>query len=268
MRARLVGTRLVAVAALAALGGGFAAASVPSQMASAADGSTGSSVVKVPTFTLPLTKVGQVNLSSVAQSERTTPVASQRQGSAISKSAVEVSSARYREVDNAIHSHALKGRPVNKPNPATRPLSTMNVPGETGSAPWAGSSRPEPTGGGPRAARPGFVRRRWLRHGVHQQRPCHLQRVRRATGRSGRFASAFLQPTTDFFSDPRCYYDAPTKRWFFQEFIVGAFNSSGKLITPSTQFEAVSNTADPTSTYTVYSWNTTRRGDPGLPLLR
>ena len=60
-------------------------------------------------------------------------------------------------------------------------------------------------------------------------------------------ATAFLQPTTDFFSDPRCYYDAPTKRWFFQEFIVGSFNASGQLVTPSTQFEAVSNTADPTT---------------------
>ena len=70
-------------------------------------------------------------------------------------------------------------------------------------------------------------------------------------------APAFLQPTTDFFSDPRCYYDAPTKRWFYQEFVVGT--------TTATQFEAVSNTQDPTGTYTVYSWDTTDASTPGCP---
>jgi len=78
-------------------------------------------------------------------------------------------------------------------------------------------------------------------------------------------ASAFLQPTTDFFSDPRCYYDAPTKTWFFQEFIVGSFNSSGQLVTPSTEFEAVSDTPDPTGTYTIYSWDTSDASTPGCP---
>ena len=70
-------------------------------------------------------------------------------------------------------------------------------------------------------------------------------------------ATAFLQPTTDFFSDPRCYYDAPTQRWFYQEFVVGA--------TTATQFEAVSNTQDPTGTYTVYSWDTTDASTAGCP---
>jgi len=69
--------------------------------------------------------------------------------------------------------------------------------------------------------------------------------------------SVFAQPTTDFFSDPRCYYDAPTKRWFVQEFIVGTVNSAGQQVTPSVQFEAVSNTQDPTGSYTVFSWDTT-----------
>jgi hypothetical protein len=49
-------------------------------------------------------------------------------------------------------------------------------------------------------------------------------------------APAFRQPTSDFFSDPRCYYDASTQRWFYQEFIVGVVNSRGQLVTPSTQF--------------------------------
>jgi hypothetical protein len=78
-------------------------------------------------------------------------------------------------------------------------------------------------------------------------------------------ATAFRQPTSGFFSDPRCYYDAPTQRWFFREFIVGAFNSRGKLVTPSTEFEAVSNTPDPTSTYTIWSWDTSDASTPGCP---
>jgi hypothetical protein len=70
-------------------------------------------------------------------------------------------------------------------------------------------------------------------------------------------AQAFNQPLSDFFSDPRCYYDAPTKRWFYQEFVVGT--------TTSTQFEAVSNTQDPTGSYTVYSWDTTDASTAGCP---
>ena len=31
----------------------------------------------------------------------------------------------------------------------------------------------------------------------------------------------FLQPSTAFLSDPRCYYDAATQRWFMNEFVVG-----------------------------------------------
>ena len=72
-------------------------------------------------------------------------------------------------------------------------------------------------------------------------------------------ASAFRQPTTDFFSNPRCYYDTPTKHWLFQEFIVGT------ATTPSTQFEAISKTADPTGTHTVYSWDTNDTSTAGCP---
>ena len=41
-------------------------------------------------------------------------------------------------------------------------------------------------------------------------------------------SNAFLQPASAFLSDPRCYYDAATKHWFFQEFVVGTVNSSGQ----------------------------------------
>jgi hypothetical protein len=60
----------------------------------------------------------------------------------------------------------------------------------------------------------------------------------------------FNQPSTAFLSDPRCYYDASTQRWFFTEFVVGS-------PAPSTQFIAVSQTADPLGKYEVFGIDTT-----------
>ena len=71
----------------------------------------------------------------------------------------------------------------------------------------------------------------------------------------------FLQPSTAFLSDPRCYYDAATQRWFMNEFVVG--NASGTV--PSIQFLAVSNTSDPLGTWSVWQWTTTDPNTPGCP---
>lgn len=65
----------------------------------------------------------------------------------------------------------------------------------------------------------------------------------------------FAQPSTAFMSDPRCYYDAPTHRWFFAMFDVG--NPA-----PSTQFLAVSTSADPLGTYEVFAYDTTDANNP------
>jgi hypothetical protein len=65
----------------------------------------------------------------------------------------------------------------------------------------------------------------------------------------------FDQPSTAFLSDPRCYYDASTQRWFFTEFVVG--NPA-----PSTQFIAVSQTADPLGKYEVFGIDTTDADNP------
>jgi hypothetical protein len=62
----------------------------------------------------------------------------------------------------------------------------------------------------------------------------------------------FDQPSTTFLSDPRCYYDASSGRWFFTEFVVGV---------PSTQFVAVSQTSDPLGNYTVFGIDTTDAGN-------
>ena len=66
-------------------------------------------------------------------------------------------------------------------------------------------------------------------------------------------------------SDPRCYYDAATRHWFYQEFVVGTVNASGQEVTPSIQFLAVSLTSDPTGSYDVWSFDTTDSSTTGCP---
>ena len=63
-----------------------------------------------------------------------------------------------------------------------------------------------------------------------------------------------LQPSA-FLSDPRCYYDAPTQRWFFAMFVVGS-------PAPSTEYVAVSKTSDPLGAYTVFGFDTTDANNP------
>ena len=71
----------------------------------------------------------------------------------------------------------------------------------------------------------------------------------------------FKQPSSDFFSDPRCYFDQATQRWLFSEFIAPIFTSTA----PSTQFLAVSNSSDPLGSWTIWSIPTTDKGTPNCP---
>ncbi|MGI8762011.1 MAG: hypothetical protein ACR2LF_12105 [Jatrophihabitantaceae bacterium] len=75
-----------------------------------------------------------------------------------------------------------------------------------------------------------------------------------------------VSPST-FLSDPRCYYDAPSKRWFLTEFVVGTTTSSGAEKTPSTQYVAVSNNSNPLGSYHLYSIDTTDSTVSGCPCL-
>jgi hypothetical protein len=61
-------------------------------------------------------------------------------------------------------------------------------------------------------------------------------------------------------SDPRCYYDSSTQRWFFTMFDV-------QLVTggPNTQFIAVSQTSDPLGNYEVFAFDTTDATNPNCP---
>jgi len=65
----------------------------------------------------------------------------------------------------------------------------------------------------------------------------------------------FGLPDSAFLSDPRCYYDASTQRWFFTMFTVGS-------PAPSDQYIAVSQTSDPLGSYTVFGFDTTDANNP------
>ena len=63
----------------------------------------------------------------------------------------------------------------------------------------------------------------------------------------------FDLPASAFLSDPRCYWDRDTNRWFFQEFTFGI---------PATQYIAVSQTSNPLGKYTVFAFDTTDTSAP------
>ncbi len=67
-------------------------------------------------------------------------------------------------------------------------------------------------------------------------------------------------PNTTFLSDPRCYYDAPTQRWFLSETnVIDSTTGRSNLVL------AVSLTSDPRGAYYVYSIDTTDDGLGGTP---
>jgi len=69
-----------------------------------------------------------------------------------------------------------------------------------------------------------------------------------------------LDPATTSLSDPRCYYDAPTQRWFVS--MINVFNSvTGR----SDLMLGVSQTSDPRGAYYIYSIDATDDGLNGTP---
>ena len=202
--------RFLAGAASAALAVGVITAPLAGQAASA---SAASSVVHVPVFTVPLKKVGQVNLGALARSEHRKPVASRRQGAPLSRAAAR--RARYRAVDSTLITHALRGTPATTPNPPTTRLSRANVPGEHGFSALTNVLQAQTNGGFDLeppdqglCAGGGYVM-----EFVNNALAIYNKNGNQLVAPIGS-ANVFGQPTTDFFSDPRCYYDAPTKRWF------------------------------------------------------
>jgi len=67
-----------------------------------------------------------------------------------------------------------------------------------------------------------------------------------------------------FLSDPRCYFDQATQRWFVTELEIDTVPATGALATHSSVLVAASASADPTGAYYVYSFDTTD-GNGGNP---
>jgi hypothetical protein len=215
-------------------------------------------VVPAPAFTLPINVVGQMNLTSAS--------ASATKARATARPAASAATARYATVDDRLITHGARGPATGSPSATPVPLSTKNVAGELGFSGITGVDQTRTFGGldleppdQGLCAGGGYVV-----DFVNNALAVYDQYGDQLVAPVGSPA-LFLQPSTAFMSDPRCYYDAPTKRWFLQEFVIGTVSSSGQSTSPSLQFEAVSNTPDPTGTYTVYSWDTTDTSTAGCP---
>jgi hypothetical protein len=68
-----------------------------------------------------------------------------------------------------------------------------------------------------------------------------------------------------FLSDPRCFYDQPTQRWFVSELEEDSGNNRGAT-GRNYNLLAVSQTSDPTGQFTVFSYDVTDDGYNGTPV--
>ena len=69
----------------------------------------------------------------------------------------------------------------------------------------------------------------------------------------------------DFTSDPKCYYDAPTRRWFLTLLQLDVDPPTGNFTGGSHLLLAVSQTADPTGAFNLLTIDTTDDGRNGTP---
>lgn len=74
---------------------------------------------------------------------------------------------------------------------------------------------------------------------------------------------AFNRKTTvfgDFISDPKCYFDAATHRWFLTALQIDLDPATAAFGTHSKEYVAVSNTANPAGTWSVFFFDSTDTG--------
>src|SRR5260370_22774030 len=69
----------------------------------------------------------------------------------------------------------------------------------------------------------------------------------------------------DFVSDPKCYFDAADQRWFVTALQIGLDPATGNFAPPTHLEIAVSQSADPTGSWTLFSIDTTDDGSNGTP---
>jgi hypothetical protein len=72
-------------------------------------------------------------------------------------------------------------------------------------------------------------------------------------------------PFGAFISDPKCYYDPDTARWFLTVLEIALDPTTGAFGNSALQYVAVSQTSDPTAMWTIYSFPTTDDGTAGTP---
>ena len=72
-------------------------------------------------------------------------------------------------------------------------------------------------------------------------------------------------PFGPFLSDPKCYYDPDTARWFLSFLEIDLNPATGAFGNAATQYVAVTQTSDPTGTWTIYSFPVTDDGTAGTP---
>jgi hypothetical protein len=68
-----------------------------------------------------------------------------------------------------------------------------------------------------------------------------------------------------FLSDPRCYYDAQTQRWYITVLEIDINPTTGAFGYRSSELIAVSQTSDPTGNYGLFSIDSTNDGSDGTP---
>jgi len=72
-------------------------------------------------------------------------------------------------------------------------------------------------------------------------------------------------PFGPFVSDPKCYFDVATNRFFLTELELEVNSANGNFAGPSDQLIAVSTSGDPTGTWAIYTFSTTDAGRAGCP---
>jgi hypothetical protein len=206
---------------------------------------------------IPIVFKGTVNLSSSGFSARRSGLGLFRQGSSLAGARAGGS---IRIIDQAIVDHRLAaGSPLAS---TAFPVTTAQVRGESGFSGLNGYQQAvvnndvdlEPPDQGLCAGN-GYVGE-FINNAFAVYDPNGIQLLNTVPS-----YALFKQPSTAFMSDPRCYFDQATQRWFLTEFVVG--NGSGTV--PSTQFITVSNTPDPLGSWSVWAINTTDKGALGCP---
>ena len=201
--------------------------------------------------------VGTVSVSAAARRQQTGAMSIFRQGSSL---AIAPTGLHFRTVDQAIVRHRLTARTAVAH--ASTPVTSGEVAGESGFYALNGEQQAVANGnldleppdqglcaGGGYVGE--FINNALTFYDVYGDQ---LENTLPSY-------AFFKQPSTDFFSDPRCYYDAPTKRWIFIEFIAPIFTSTA----PSTQFIAISNSPDPLGSWTIWSIPTSDNSTTDCP---